>query len=143
MFYYTYKVTNLKNGKFYIGVHKTKKLDDGYMGSGVAIKMAIEKYGKDNFSKDILRFHEDQSSMYNHEKELVNDELVNDPNCYNIMPGGLGGFDYVNSVNSKDYIAERNKKASCIFQEKLKDEEFYNYWRSRVIEGIKKSKNKL
>ena len=38
-----YKTTNLINGRFYVGMHKTNDLDDGYMGSGKMIQRAIKK----------------------------------------------------------------------------------------------------
>lgn len=44
--YTVYKTTNIINGKYYIGVHKTTNPNDSYLGSGKAIKEAIKKYGK-------------------------------------------------------------------------------------------------
>ena len=56
MYGYIYKITNKINGKFYIGKHKYTGpgLDPKYMGSGVQIKNAIRKYGKENFVVELL-----------------------------------------------------------------------------------------
>jgi hypothetical protein len=51
--YYVYCVTNLLNGRKYIGSH-AGFVDDNYLGSGVIIKKAISKYGSRNFKKQIL-----------------------------------------------------------------------------------------
>ena len=93
MFYIVYKTTNIINGKFYIGKHKTKNLNDNYMGSGKLLKQAIEKYGKQNFVKEILFIFDNQEDMNDKEKELV----VLTEDSYNLCKGGNGGYDYINS----------------------------------------------
>jgi len=51
---YVYLITNLINGKKYIGSSRKSKIDENYYGSGKAIKYALKKYGKNNFTRDIL-----------------------------------------------------------------------------------------
>ncbi len=95
MVHTVYKTKNLINGKFYIGVHKTDDLTDGYLGSGTLIKRAIEKYGEESFEKEILFEFDNAEEAFQKEEELV-EQHRRDPLSYNIRKGGAGGFDYIN-----------------------------------------------
>ena len=90
-FNYFYKTTNLINGKFYYGVHASKSLDDKYLGSGKMILRAIKKYGRKNFQKEILQEFEDFPSALKFESQFITEEILHNPLCYNINPGGKGG----------------------------------------------------
>lgn len=92
MKYYLYKITNNVNNKVYVGVHQTKNLDDGYMGSGKYLINAIEKYGIENFSKDILMFFDTKDEMFIAEANIVDEHFVKRPDTYNLKIGGEGGW---------------------------------------------------
>jgi group I intron endonuclease len=88
---YLYKITNKINGKIYIGIRKTpRKTDNGYMGSGLAVKKAIKKYGRENFLKEILFYFKTDEEMFAKEKEIVNEVFVSNPETYNLIMGGRG-----------------------------------------------------
>jgi hypothetical protein len=96
---YLYQITNLINNKIYVGIHKTANIDDGYMGSGKIIKSAIEKYGIENFRKDILEFFDTYDLALSKESEIVTDEFLLREDVYNLRKGGSGGFDYINRAD--------------------------------------------
>lgn len=103
MYYYFYKITNNINGKYYYGVHQTDDLNDGYMGSGVYLRRAYNKYGKSNFTKEIIHYFNNADDMFKYEAEIVNEDLLKDNNCYNISLGGHGGdtWTYANEDERK------------------------------------------
>lgn len=83
-YYLLYKITNLLNGMIYIGVHKTQNKDDSYMGSGSKIKLAIKKYGKNNFKKTILKECSSQKELFDLESQVVNESFVKRKDTYNL-----------------------------------------------------------
>lgn len=94
--YCIYKITNNINGKIYVGQHKLKKNERhrDYMGSGLAIKEAYKQYGRQNFTKEIIEYIEDdEKHEYVSEREIYWIKELNSkyPNGYNISDGGEGG----------------------------------------------------
>ncbi len=70
--HYIYKITrNDGSGKYYIGMHSTDNLDDGYFGSGQILWHSIKKHGKEIHSIEILEFLTDRESLKKRERELV------------------------------------------------------------------------
>ena len=115
MFYTIYKITNKINNKYYIGMHQTSNLDDGYMGSGKLIKRAIQKYSIENFTKEILHVFDNKEDMKNKEKELV---VINEMS-YNLCDGGHGGFGYINQQpEKKDWVLKGRIATNIVLKEK-------------------------
>ena len=88
MYHYVYKTTNLINGKIYIGIHSTEDLDDGYIGSGVAFRHAVNKYGKENFHKEIIHQCSSREEASNMEATLVTESFCLKSTNYNMRTGG-------------------------------------------------------
>lgn len=98
MFYYVYKITNNINGKIYIGKRGSKNpSSDSYMGSGKLIKAAINKHGKENFTKEILQIFETNYDAAHLECSLVTKEFISNDDNYNLHEGGFGGFAHINN----------------------------------------------
>lgn len=91
MFFMVYRITDMTNGKIYVGKHMTEDLDDGYMGSGTYLLNAIRKYGRENFKKEILALCESEQAMNELEASIVTEDFVSRKDVYNIAVGGHGG----------------------------------------------------
>jgi hypothetical protein len=132
MHYYLYEIRDNINGKIYIGVHKTKNLDDGYMGSGLIITRAIKKYGVENFTKTILEYFGTSEEMFAREKEIVTEEFLLREDTYNLRRGGHGGWEYINKNVINGFCdIEVAKKARIRTDEILKEKHGSN-WRTVV-----------
>jgi group I intron endonuclease len=114
-----YKVTNLLNGKVYVGY----KLNDrkSYLGSGPLIKQAIAKYGRENFQKEILEVCTSIEEVKEQEIFWIKKLNCIAPNGYNITEGGLGATGLKHSPETIEKIKiarnrnpeERNAKISA------------------------------
>ena len=105
-YHYFYKIVNLINNKYYYGIHTTDDIYDGYVGSGTILKYVYKKYGKENCIKYILEFFDDRKSLLDYEKSIINQELLDDSNCYNIIIGGCGSYNTVTPVITIDGISK-------------------------------------
>ena len=114
--YYIYLTTNLINGKQYIGQHKGK-INDSYLGSGKDIIQAIQKYGKQNFSKEILKVCESREDADFWEKYYIDlYDAVNNKNFYNLQEGGTGGDGW---RACQKWFTEHPEEAKQIYQKNI------------------------
>lgn len=97
-----YKTTNLINNKIYVG--KDRNNINSYLGSGVILQRAIQKYGRQNFKKEILEFCDTYDELNEREKFWIKKLNAQDRQVgYNIA-GGSGHFGYHISENHKEYL---------------------------------------
>ncbi|MFA6383696.1 MAG: hypothetical protein WCX17_04740, partial [Parcubacteria group bacterium] len=87
-YHFIYKTTCLVTNKFYIGMHSTDDLKDGYLGSGRHLLYSIKKYGRDNHNLEILEYFSDRKSLIKREEEIVNEEMIAHSLCMNLIKGG-------------------------------------------------------
>lgn len=141
MFYTIYKTTNKINGKIYIGKHQTKDLNDAYLGSGKILTSAVEKYGMENFDKELLFVFDNESDMNAKEAELVTEDFVKEGTNYNLCPGGKGGFGYINKTpgirNGFEHRPEINKELNSRAIKRIKElHETNPEWKANLSKSV-------
>lgn len=105
-FHYLYKTTCLITDRYYIGIHSTDNLKDGYIGSGKRLWLSIKKHGKENHTLEILEMLSGRKALCEREKEVVTTDLLDDPLCMNLITGGgeAVGFRGSHSEETKQRI---------------------------------------
>lgn len=96
-YHFIYKTTCLTTEKFYVGMHSTDNLDDGYLGSGKILGYSRKKYGDESHRLEILEHCDSRDELKRREKEIVNEDLLADPLNMNLMFGGEGDWRAVNA----------------------------------------------
>lgn len=92
VFGYIYKSINLTNNRFYVGKHESVFLTSAYLGSGVVLKNAIKKYGRENFIKEILETCYSRKELNKREIFWIKTLDAKNPKTgYNQTEGGTGG----------------------------------------------------
>ena len=142
MYYYVYQITNLLNGKIYVGKHKSAKhpSKNEYYGSGKQITTAIKKYGIENFKKEVLHYCSSLEEMADKEAEVVTEDFVKRPDTYNMHKGGPGGWDHYNGSNEHSKNSRKGGKKSAkrlnefIAEQKANNTEWWQDWYAKVVE---------
>jgi hypothetical protein len=118
--HYIYKTTCNVTGRWYIGMHSTNNIEDGYMGSGTRLRHSIRKYGVENHTKEILEYLPNREKLILREREIVNKELIGDGKCMNLKEGGSGGF------SNKEHMLKCSKAGNSKQKELRKTDSLFS-----------------
>jgi hypothetical protein len=129
-YHFIYKTTNLLSGRYYIGMHSTDNLNDGYLGSGTYLRRSINKHGKENHSIEILEFVNSREELAAREKEIVSLQEIAKKECMNLKVGGEGGF------VSKEACRKGARMLAKLHKERCKNDPEY---RKKRVEISKKT----
>lgn len=123
---YVYKIIEIDTNKVvYVGQHKTNNIKDNYMGSGILLARAYNKYGVEKYKKEIIEFC-DTTQTLNEKEEYWIDKLNTCVNGYNIAKGGTGGNNIV-------WTEEERKRNSDVLKERYKNPEEREKLRQSVL----------
>lgn len=131
---FIYITTNLINGKKYIGKKKYNKKADNYLGSGKHLKNAIKKYGKENFTRDIIAIGYNANDLNELEIYYIDKyDAANSQDYYNIASGGEGGNTFVGKTKEemKNFSEKRSKLSKEMWENRTEEE------RLKISENIR------
>ena len=146
---FIYRITNLVNGKKYIGETALKDplkrwqshLHSIREGRGCPLlRKAIEKHGVENFKFEVICecTHEER---YEKEKEFIATENSIAPNGYNVLKGGPGGG-FVGKKHTEETIAKMREATRKMMSEMSDEKRKEMYSKRKVVRtGFKMSES--
>lgn len=108
LYHFVYITFRLNSPYYYIGVHSTNNMLDGYIGSGYHLRNAVKKYGKENFARCIIQYFNSHEEALKYENKIITPKILNDKFCYNIQPGGKGSKEE-HLLSTREKISKTNK----------------------------------
>lgn len=149
MFHFTYKTTH-SSGKYYVGRHSTKNINDGYLGSG---RWVTSIKDKSSLSREILEFYNDCEELIKNETILIEENIMN-PLCMNWNDRGVGWSSRFNpsKLNPQRLSGDKNPMKRKDIRKKVSESIKKGYENGRIhpllgkkhsqdtVEKIRKSK---
>ena len=112
MYHFVYQTTRV-DGFYYIGVHSTNDLGDGYLGSGKRLLNSVRKHGKQAHSVVVIAMFGTREKALAHEAALVDRNRLLDPLCMNLVLGGASlSEEGIKRLKSKIVSDETRNKMS-------------------------------
>lgn len=137
-YHFTYKTTNLINNRYYLGMHSTNRIDDGYLGSGKRLYYELNKYGRNSFKFEILEQFGSREELVQAEINLITEQDLKNLNCLNLSVGGSGGIH--NKAHYDAFVkGPKNATAWHEKQKELRKDPEWVAWKSiQIALGLKK-----
>ena len=140
-----YKTINKLNGKFYIGQDRYN--NPLYLGSGLLLERAFDKYGKENFEKKIIENCKSLIELNQREIFWIKELNSTNPDIgYNIAIGGTGGDTISHHPRRIEISKNISKRNINRYKDKTQHPSFgkiqskaSNKKRSKALLGIKRS----
>lgn len=132
---FIYITRNNITNEQYIGQKKLTNDWKTYLGSGSLLKIAVSKYGKDNFSRKIIALAYSKEELNKLEIEFIkNNNAVEDNNYYNISNGGGGGYRLNRAVRNNIFRISSLSSKQENYYSKISNDLFCSKEKSSILQ---------